>query len=434
MTDPLWRTDPLRCMIDPIDRTTFFRDYHEKKALIVSRDDPGRYRDLLSIARIDDIISNQDLRPGQRDMARSEPPVSAEMYTFETGHIDRGGVAEQYRQGATIILPQLHYNDARLGDFCRAMESELSCQVQTNIYLTPPHNQGFKTHYDDHDVFVLQIEGEKLWRLYDTPIENPYRGEGFQAGAHPIGEPVEEFVLRAGECAYVPRGLMHDASTHGDAPSLHITLGLIVKTWADLMLEAVSEVALRHPGFRRALPVGFAQPDFDRSAAEAHFKSLLGLITQEADLEAAMDLFVDTFIRSRLPNTAGTITSVSNVDRISPPITVMPIGARQAESPDSDSAVGTMPATIATVVITIGWARLWPASTIASFLGTPFSISSSAKSMTRIEFLATMPSSINRPMNTGSESGWPARWSASAPPSGASSSEPRLTNGGMIRL
>lgn len=308
MTDPLWRTDPLRCMIDPIDRTTFFREYHEKKALIVSRDNPGRYRDLLSIARIDDIISNQDLRPGQLDMARSEPPVSAEMYTFETGHIDRGGVAEQYRQGATIILPQLHYNDARLGDFCRAMESELSCQVQTNIYLTPPHNQGFKTHYDDHDVFVLQIEGEKLWRLYDTPIENPYRGEGFQAGAHPIGEPVEEFVLKAGECAYVPRGLMHDASTHGEAPSLHITLGLIVKTWADLMLEAVSEVALRHPGFRRALPVGFAQPDFDRSAAAAHFKSLLGLITQEADLEAAMDLFVDTFIRSRLPNTAGTIT------------------------------------------------------------------------------------------------------------------------------
>ncbi len=58
---------------------------------------------------------------------------------------------------------------------------------------------------------------------------------------------MEEFVLKAGECAYVPRGLMHDASTHGDEPSLHITLGLIVKTWADLMLEAVSEVALRHP-------------------------------------------------------------------------------------------------------------------------------------------------------------------------------------------
>ena len=307
MTEPLWLTDPMRCMIDPIDADTFFRDYHEKKALIVKRDDPGRYLDLLSIERIDEIVANRDLRSGQLDMARSEPPVSADQYTFETGFIDRGGVAEQYRRGATIILPQLHLNDAVLGEFCRNMENLLSCQVQTNIYLTPPHNQGFRTHYDDHDVFVMQISGEKRWRLYNTPVENPYRGEGFRPEDHPVGEPVEEFILKAGECAYVPRGLMHDASTHGEEASLHITLGLIVKTWADLMLEAVSEVALNHSAFRRALPVGFARPEFDRAEAEARFKEMLGLIAKDARMDSAMDLFVDTFIRSRMPATAGTI-------------------------------------------------------------------------------------------------------------------------------
>ena len=102
---------------------------------------------------------------------------------------------------------------------------------------------------------------------------------------------------------------------------------------------------------------------------------------------------------------AGTISSVSTVDRVRPPITVQPIGARLDESPDSDSAVGTMPATIATVVMTIGCARLNPASMIAARGVTPCFISSSAKSMSRIEFLATIPSSISRPMNTGSDSG-----------------------------
>ena len=43
-------------------------------------------------------------------------------------------------------------------------------------------------------------------------------------------------------------------------------------------------------------------------------------------------------------------------------MTVTPIGARQLASPDRDSAIGSIPATIATVVITIGWARLCPAS------------------------------------------------------------------------
>ena len=308
MSRPAWLDDPIASLIAPFDAETFFREYHERKALIVHRDEPARYEGLLSIERIDAMIASRDLRAGSLDMARSEPPVRPEDFTFETGYIDPGGVADQYRRGATIILPQLHMSDPVLGEFCRAMEALLSCHVQTNIYLTPPHNQGFRTHYDDHDVFVLQVSGEKYWRLYDTPVENPYRGEGFRPDDHKVGEPVEEFVLKAGECAYVPRGLMHDASTHGDEPSLHITLGLIVKTWADLMLEAVSEVALRHPAFRRSLPVGYARPDFDRTDAQAHFASLAETLAGEARLDEAMDLFADSFIRSRMPDVGGTIS------------------------------------------------------------------------------------------------------------------------------
>src|SRR3546814_6733709 len=49
-------------------------------------------------------------------------------------------------------------------------------------------------------------------------------------------------------------------------------------------------------------------------------------------------------------NPAGTISRVSSVDRRRPPMTVIPIGARHAASPESETAVGIMPATIATVV------------------------------------------------------------------------------------
>ena len=62
----------------------------------------------------------------------------------------------------------------------------------------------------------------------------------------------------------------------GDAPSLHITVGLITKTWADLLLESISELALSEPGFRRSLPAGFAERDFDRELARRHFDQLTG--------------------------------------------------------------------------------------------------------------------------------------------------------------
>lgn len=302
-----WRDNPLDYVLGPANRDEFFADYHEKKALVINRDEPGRYKDLLSIARIDEILASIDLSGEQVDMARAEPPVSRDQFLFPNGGADRGAISDLYRDGATLILPQLHQMDAGLKDFCRAMESVLSCHVQTNIYLTPPNSQGFRTHYDDHDVFVLQIAGEKKWQLYNTPIENPYRGEGFQANQHEFGEPLETFVLKAGECAYVPRGLVHDASTAGDTDSLHITVGLIVKTWADLMLEAVSEVALEHPGFRRALPPGFARDDFDRTSSEKHFRELVAVLGKELELESAMDLFTDTFIRSRQPDSHGNI-------------------------------------------------------------------------------------------------------------------------------
>ncbi len=307
MSDRPWMQDVIAYLLDPIDHDTFLRDYHEKKAFVAKRKDADRYTPLLSLARIDELISSMEFQAGSLDMTRADPPIHREDYTFSNGMVDRGAIARNFQDRATIILPQLHTMDATLAEFCRSLEALFSCHVQTNIYLTPPDAQGFKTHYDDHDVFVLQVSGSKSWRLYNTPVENPYRGENFQPGVHEAGEPVEEFVLEAGECAYVPRGLMHDALTHGDEASLHITVGLIVKTWADLMLEVVSEVALEEPGFRKSLPPGFASPDFDRETVRSEFEGLIKAIASKADLDSSLDLFTDNFIRSRPPNATGTI-------------------------------------------------------------------------------------------------------------------------------
>ena len=57
-------------------------------------------------------------------------------------------------------------------------------------------------------------------------------------------------------------------------------------------------------------------------------------------------------------NAAGTMTSVSAVEVMSPPITAIAIGSRNALSPPRPSATGSMPAIMATVVMTIGRARL----------------------------------------------------------------------------
>ena len=211
-----------------------------------------------------------------------------------------------------MILNQLHQSDIALAAFCRAVERVFSCHVQTNIYLSPPGSQGFHTHYDSHDVFILQVEGEKAWRLYDRPVEAPYRGERFEAGRHAVGEPRLSFLLKAGDCAYVPRGLMHDASTSGEAASPHITCGLLVRTWADLVLEAISEVCVNDPAFRQSLPPGFANRDFDRTVAQDRFRALVADLPAQARIDGALDLLTEQFIRSREPDVLGAVEGASH--------------------------------------------------------------------------------------------------------------------------
>src|SRR3546814_16534973 len=66
---------------------------------------------------------------------------------------------------------------------------------------------------------------------------------------------------------------------------------------------------------------------------------------------------------------AGTMSSVSIVDRMRPPITVTAIGARQAPSPRRARAVGIMPATTPHVGIRIARARSGAASRSLTLLG-----------------------------------------------------------------
>ena len=313
-SSPNWEQDSLGFLIAPVDRDNFFERHYEQSALINIRNEPARYSDLLTIEALDHFIASADLQEGMIDLTNHRNRITRDAFIDDRGNISRAVVTEEYMNGATIILPQLHDSMFNLSEFCRSLEEIFSCHVQTNIYLTPESvdeegNQGFPPHYDNHDVFVMQVAGAKSWQLYGTPVEIPYRGEGFELGRHEAGEVTEQFTLKPGDCLYLPRGLMHDARNVGSEPSLHITVGLITKTWADLLLEAISELALTEPGFRRSLPAGFAARDFDREAAREHFDSLTQAIAEKAQMDGAFDLLADNFIRARRPNVAGVIAS-----------------------------------------------------------------------------------------------------------------------------
>ncbi len=276
----------LAALIGSVGTTRFFAEYWEKKALHVRRGEATFYDGVLSNEALDRLISSADLRFPAIQLARHGGYFAPEVYTrtFKHGTEVWSGVPDlekiqsEYRAGATIVLPALHRTWAPLRELCAAMERTLSHAVHANAYLTAGNATGFSAHYDTHEVFVLQIGGSKQWRVYPPPTPLPHRTQPFHGAAHTAPAAVSEIALRAGDLLYLPRGFVHAAATSEDH-SAHVTIGVTVYTWVDLLAEWAA-AAKEVPAMREALPVGFAHDD------EAHASLVKGLLDRVDALRA----------------------------------------------------------------------------------------------------------------------------------------------------
>lgn len=304
-------------LIAPFSKEEFLTQYWERKPLIVRREERAYYADLLTPTMLDRVITTNVLPRDLCFIANAAKPVDASEYTLADGIVDPARLYQQFADGGTIVFNQLHTLMPVLAELCRSLERELSCRFQTNIYMTPKGSQGFPSHYDSHDVFVLQVHGVKHWILYDTPIELPFRGQPFKRDETKVGEPSAEFDLRPGDMLYLPRGVLHDAQTR-EGETMHITLGALSTTWTELLLEAVSKVALDDVDFRRSLPPGYAQTAYDRGSAQTFFKQLLTRLAERADLDGALDHFAEELVSSRRPLLEGQLDQLLRLGEISP--------------------------------------------------------------------------------------------------------------------
>ncbi|GIF14267.1 cupin domain-containing protein [Actinoplanes teichomyceticus] len=239
---------------------------------------PGGFTDLLSPAAVDELLSRRGLRTPFLRVARQGRMLPAARYTGGGGA--GAEVADQvldervmrlYADGATVVLQGLHRLWPPLIEFTGRLGAELRRPLQVNAYLTPPSSQGFATHYDTHDVFVLQVDGAKRWCVHPPvlpdPVERqPWGGHADEVAATAEGEPALDVVLRPGDALYLPRGWLHSARTEGGR-SLHLTVGIRGLTRYDLVEELMAE-AMGEARLRATLPYGFDVADPDAVAAE----------------------------------------------------------------------------------------------------------------------------------------------------------------------
>jgi hypothetical protein len=160
-------------------------------------------------------------------------------------------------RGASLVMNDVDSLTPGLAGVSEALEGAGLGKAQANVYVSFQSHKAFPAHYDTHDVWAVQVEGEKTWNIWegraDYPLPHPiFRNLGQAHHEQAKGKLRERVVLRAGDLLYLPRGWYHDALAE-EATSVHISYGVHAPLGMDLV-NILLERALYDGEFRKPLP------------------------------------------------------------------------------------------------------------------------------------------------------------------------------------
>lgn len=160
--------------------------------------------------------------------------------------------AAMAKRSGTVVFNSIGGSVAPIAGVCLDAVESFRLPVALNMYLTAVGQQtSAPPHTDKQDVFVLQSQGQKRWRVYAPPAPGNKPGVcPFSRGKDQdilsldeLGPPLIDTVLSPGQMIYMPAGFPHTTdtvvgiSTGGGAetsnkdPSVHLTLGIDTHIW-----------------------------------------------------------------------------------------------------------------------------------------------------------------------------------------------------------
>jgi ribosomal protein L16 Arg81 hydroxylase len=185
----------------------------------------------------------------------------------------------------------------------------LGAHVWPNVYATGASGTPLDFHFDLHEVFALQCEGCKEWRVsklrIDRPLDHPalaarVRQTLADRRAEAMAETLLTFTAEPGDLLYLPRGQFHNART-ASGRSLHVTFGIAPLSGIDVV-ETLVELALEDAEFRDWLPV--RPEDATGALRRAHVARLAARLA-DAMADEALLARLDARLARRIARSAG---------------------------------------------------------------------------------------------------------------------------------
>ena len=252
-------------LLAPIAPAQFFAEYYDRQPLHITGG-AAKFAQVLSWRQINRLLdmshvwTDHSLKlvldgtpiPAAQYCARATTRENAQGLQPETAKVQ-----EWVKRGASVVMNDVDSLTPGLAAVSDALESAGLGKAQANVYISWQSHKAFPAHYDTHEVWAVQVEGEKYWNVWEGRADYPighavFRGQTQDQHERAKGRLRAKVLLKPGDLLYLPRGWYHDALA--EAPSsVHVAYGVHAPLGMDVM-TILAERVLYDAEFRKPLP------------------------------------------------------------------------------------------------------------------------------------------------------------------------------------
>lgn len=214
---------------------TFLSNYWQRSPLLVRSAFPGfnaplEGDDLAGLACEDETLSRLVMREAESGAYRVEHGPFAEQRFAALGESDW-----------TLLVEDVDKWDADVAALLKWFRFLPDWRIDDVMVSYAAPGGGVGPHIDQYDVFLLQGQGEREWRIQTAPDTNPLLRDDCELAVLQNFVPEHQFLLQPGDMLYLPPGVAHDGIAR--EAGMTFSVGMRAPSRAELLLDLAEHAA-----------------------------------------------------------------------------------------------------------------------------------------------------------------------------------------------